>query len=478
MSLRVVLGLAGAYVVLLAVVALEVPLGLALRDRVDAEVRAQASAQASIVAATAGDLFTVARRPALRALARRAAAAAHGRVLVVDARGVVLVDSAGPAAVATSYASRPEIAAALRGSTVQDTRRSQTLGRDLLATASPAVHDGRTVGAVRVTQSVAAVHRAVRRSWVTLGLLGLAVLLLAAAVGALVAGRISRPLGRLQRAAEHVAAGDLTVVAEVDGTREQQSLARSFNEMTARLSRLLRSHHDFVADASHQLRTPLTALRLRLDEADAALQAGGDPEAARRELRAATAEADRLTKIITELLLLTRAPGTLALREPVDPVAVVRAAAARWEPAAAARGMSFAVRAEPGPAVLAAPADLDRVLDALVENALAYAPPGTTVTLGAGAGAIHVEDEGPGVDPDEAEAVFGRFHRGRAGRATPGGSGLGLAIARELAARWDATVALAPRRRGGTRATITLVAAGPGDAPWGAADGGAVEARS
>ena len=98
------------------------------------------------------------------------------------------------------------------------------------------------------------------------------------------------------------------MIAEVDGTREQRSLAHSFNEMTTRLSRLLRSQQDFVADASHQLRTPLTALRLRLEEADAALE-DGHSQAARNEVRIAVVEAARLTKIVSDLLLLTRTPG-------------------------------------------------------------------------------------------------------------------------------------------------------------------------
>jgi signal transduction histidine kinase len=451
-SLRAVLAIASAYAVLLAIVALEVPLGLVLRDRVDTEVRAQASGQAAIAAATAGGLFGPAQRSQLQTLADRAAAAAHGRVLVVDIHGLVVADSAGRMTLGRSYASRPEIAAALRGTTVQDTRRSATLGGDLVATAAPAVYDGRTVGAVRVTQSLAAVHRAVRRSWVALGLLGVLVLALAAAVGALVARRVARPVDRLRRAAERVAGGDLTVMAEVDGTREQRSLAHSFNEMTARLSRLLRSHQDFVADASHQLRTPLTALRLRLDEADAALE-DGRWHGARTEVQIARTEAARLTKIVSDLLLLTRAPGQEPLREPVDLAAAACAAAERWEPAAATRGMAIVAEGRGG-SVLAAPADLDLILDALIENALAYAPAGSTVRLVVEAGAVHVDDQGPGVAPDEAEAIFERFHRGRAGRATPGGSGLGLAIARELASRSDASVSVGSRHPRGARVTV------------------------
>jgi signal transduction histidine kinase len=457
-SLRLLLALTSAYVVLLAVVALEVPLGIALRDRVDAEVRQQASAQAAIVAATAADLLTPAHRAQLQALVERTAAATRGRVLVVNRRGTVLADSAGAAMRGESYASRPEIATALRGRSVQEIRRSNTLAADLLTTAAPTVQRGRPAGAVRITQSVAAVDRAVRRSWIALALLGLLVLGLAAAVGALVARRVARPVSRLERAAEQVAAGDLSVTADVGGTREQRSLARSFNEMTARLAKLLRSHQDFVADASHQLRTPLTALRLRLEEADAALD-GDDPAVAREELRAASGEAQRLTRIVEELLVLTRAPGERPPAEDVDLGSAAIEAVDRWAPAAATRAIELiAEPRSPGP-VQASSGDLDRVLDALIENALAYSPSGTTVAVVAEAAAMHVADEGPGLQEGEAEAVFERFRRGRAGRGTPGGSGLGLAIARELAGRWNATVTLTPRETGGTRATVAFVPA-------------------
>ena len=100
--------------------------------------------------------------------------------------------------------------------------------------------------------------------------------------------------------------------------------------------------------------------------------------------------------------------------------------------------------------------DLDRIVDVLVENALAYAPAGSRVVIRSNGTRIEVLDEGQGVGPDEQELVFERFHRGRAGRAGPAGTGLGLAIARGLAQTWDATVTIADRDDGrpGARAAI------------------------
>ena len=100
--------------------------------------------------------------------------------------------------------------------------------------------------------------------------------------------------------------------------------------------------------------------------------------------------------------------------------------------------------------------DLDRALDALVENAIKYSPPGSEVQLETGTGSVQVLDAGPGLAPGEEEDVFDRFHRGRAGRMEPAGTGLGLPIARELMRRWDARVQVENRPEGGARAVIVF----------------------
>ena len=437
-TLRTRLLLALAYVLLLAIVALEVPLALNLRDRVDGEVKSQALSQAEVAAATASGQL---RRPdELRRIVGTIARSARGRVIITDRRGVLVADSDGAAQLGVSYASRPEIAAALRRRTVQDTRRSDTLDAEILATAVPVLSAGRVEGAVRVTQSVAAVRRATRRSILGLVAVGGLVLLLGLGAGALIARQIARPMGRLEAAAARLGHGDLSTRVPVEGSAEQQGLANTFNEMGARLERLVESQREFVADASHQLRTPLAGLQLRLEEA----QATGDPE----EIEAALKEVDRLSAMVSELLLLSQAGEVDAPAEEIDLGAAAREAAGRFDERVSA------LSGAPTPPVHCAPADLERTLDALVENALHYG--GGTVTLVARPGAIDVLDDGPGIDPQELEAVFERFHRGKAGRAGPPGTGLGLPIARELMRRWGGDVTLANREGGGAAATISF----------------------
>ena len=424
----------------LAIVALEVPLVISLRERVDAEVKSQALSQAEIVSASvAGNLGA---GEALDGIVDRAARAVRGRVIVVGAQGRLLADSAGEERLGIDYGSRPEIAAALEGNPDQDERRSETLDETILATAVPVLETGSTdpTGAVRVTQSVEAVRRATWRATLGLVAIGLLVLVLGLAAGVVIAGQVAGPVRRLDKAARRVADGDLSARATVEGSAEQRRLARTFNDMTARLERLVASQREFVADASHQLRTPLSGLRLRLEEA----RASTADAAVHEEIDAGLGELDRLSAMVTELLVLSQAGEVDAPAEEVDLEDAARRVAARW-------GVETSGTAAEG---FCSPADLDRALDLLVENALNYG--NGRVEVRSRAGALEVLDRGPGLSEAELAAVFERFHRGAAGRAGPAGTGLGLPIARELARRWGGDVTLSNRDGGGARATITF----------------------
>ena len=439
---------------LLALIAFGVPLGVSLSKRVDNEVRAQAKSQAEVVAASVPELLEHSQRATLQTLVNRSAEAQRGRVIVVNAAGRVIADSAGVGEIGADYASRPEIGAALRGGTSQEVRHSATLGQDLLATAVPILRAGKPIGAVRVTQSNSDVAHATNTAIIRLILLGALVLLLGALAGGLIARETSRPIGRLEQAAQRVEQGDLAATALVEGSSEQRALARSFNSMTQRLARLLQSQQDFVADASHQLRTPLTGIRLQLEE----LREGLSPDDPRTaELDAGLREVDRLAEIINELLILSRAGERELPGEQIELASAVDQAVKRWSKAAADAGITLTLE-EAGAvgSCYCARSDFDRVLDALVENAIRYSPVGSEVQVLAAPGRIEVLDRGPGLEPGEEEAVFERFHRGRASRNGAKGTGLGLPIARELAGEWGGHVVIENRPGGGARAVIVL----------------------
>jgi signal transduction histidine kinase len=452
-SLRARLLAAFAYVLVLVIVALEVPLALNLSRRVDAEIRSEAQGQAQLLAAAVSGRLEA--REELDRIADNAARDLGGRVIVVGPQGRLLADSAGGRLRAASYASRPEIADALRGEAVQGERHSDSLGEDLLFTAVPVVSDGRTGGAVRVTQSVDAVQSEVRSDVIALVGVGVLALALGLGVAWLLAGSLARPLRGLARTARRVAGGDLDARVRVEGSSEQREVASAFNDMTGRLARALRSQREFVANASHQLRTPLTGLRLRLEAA--ALKA--DDPGVERELVAAERETERLARLLSELLTLARErerpePEELSL------AAVVESALERWEGPAERSGHRISGAGRGTPTVAATDADLAVILDNLVENALNYSPAGTAVAIewdsDADSARLAVLDEGPGVAPDERERAFERFFRGEASRGGAPGTGLGLSVVEALARRWDGSVRLEPRPEGGTRAEVTL----------------------
>ena len=465
MSLRTRLIAAFAYVLVLVIVALAVPLSLNLSKRVDAEVRAEAAGQAQLVAASAGGRLD--DRDELDRLALRSSESLGGRVVIVDARGRLLADSAGEGLESESYATRPEIAKALRGSTSQGERRSDDLDQDLLFTAVPVVDAGRTAGAVRVTQSVDSVNDEVRNDTLALVGVGAIALLLGLGVASLLAGSLSRPLRALAATARRVGRGDLEARAPVEGPAEQREVAAAFNDMTERLAQALAAQREFVANASHQLRTPLTGLKLRLEAAG--LQAG-DPEV-ERELAAAEREADRLAKLLDELLTLAREADRPATGTEIGLRASAEAAEERWAGPAARSGHVLSLAAAPEVTVLASAHDIAIVLDNLVENALNYSPQGSTVTVAwdvAGdCGRLAVLDEGPGVAPDEDGHLFERFYRGEAGRRGAPGTGLGLAIVDTLARRWGGRARIANRPEGGARAEVELPLAGASPGPAG-----------
>ena len=256
------------------------------------------------------------------------------------------------------------------------------------------------------------------------------------------AGQIARPVLRLDRAARRVAEGDLSARATVEGAAEQQSLARTFNDMTARLEQLLSSQREFVADASHQLRTPLTGLRLRVGgraQRDDRARGGGRPRRGPARARPARAHGRRAARAQPRRRDAARAGSAWISQS--SPAPRPRAGRAT----AASRGQRVSAGGEPGGAACLSRVDADRILDALVENALNYSPDGAAVEIATLPRGLAVSDRGAGVTAGEQEQVFERFHRGAAGRRGVPGTGLGLPIARELARRWGGDVTLRPR---------------------------------
>jgi two-component system, OmpR family, sensor kinase len=228
--------------------------------------------------------------------------------------------------------------------------------------------------------------------------------------------------------------------------------------MADRVHQLVDAQRRFVADASHQLRTPLTALRLRLEN----LAASPDPPDV-TQLEAAEAETQRLARLVDGLLVLSRAQDQRGSREPVDVIAVAEDRRDAWAPLAEEGGISPIVEPPAGPAnALAVPGHLEQILDNLLSNAVEASPAGTEVAIvvegptaaGDPVVVVHVRDQGPGMTPNEREHAFDRFWQGQ---DRVGGSGLGLAIVQQLAESSGGNVELAEGDGGGLDAAVTLL---------------------
>ncbi|MEV5841371.1 HAMP domain-containing sensor histidine kinase [Streptomyces sp. NPDC051985] len=288
---------------------------------------------------------------------------------------------------------------------------------------------------------------------------GLAVLVLAAAaaIGAVAARRITRPLRELNSMASKFSDGDLTARSPVTGPAETRTLAHTLNQGAERLDTLVASQRIFVADASHQLRTPLTALRLSLDN----IADGVDDEFVREDVEQATAEVVRMSRLVNGLLVLARAEAKVTAPEPLQLLDIVEERLAVWRPAADERGVHIALRgsADGRPTVLASPGHLDQVLDNVLSNALEVSPDGGTITVRADTGpdevTLSVLDEGPGMSDAEKSRAFDRFWRGQ-GLTGRSGSGLGLSVVRQLLTDDGGTVTLRDAPGGGLWVLITL----------------------
>jgi two-component system, OmpR family, sensor kinase len=448
-SLRARLVLAAAYLLTAVVLALTLPLALNVERRAESEFEANVLGRTAVLAAQIADGVAAANRravptrvpPRVAAIVRETTRGTNERILVTDSRGRVLADTTGTAEVGAVYATeeRPELLAALSGRVDTRSRASETLGEELLLVTLPLVDEERVVGAVRVSVPTAAQAASVRESWFRLALIGLAVVAAGLALAWFLARSLAAPVARLDRAAGRLAGGELETRVPEDGPSELARLARSFNRMAAALGASLGAQRDFIANASHQLRTPLAGLKLRLE----AIRAEGGQAA--DEAEKAEGEVDRLNALVGDLLELARASSPEATGRQVDLGRVAREAVDRWRDGAAAAEMRIELDVAAAPSVWASDADLAHVVDNLVENALRYCPAGTTIRIGATDGrrpALTVADDGPGITPADRERVFERFFRGSNGRRAGPGTGLGLAIVAELAQRWNADVRL------------------------------------
>ncbi|MFJ9011643.1 sensor histidine kinase [Streptomyces canus] len=299
-----------------------------------------------------------------------------------------------------------------------------------LFVAEPILKRGKPIGAVATISPTVSLRSQVAQDALLLLAVAAVGLLASAAVGIPLVRWSLGPARQLQTAVRQIAQGQYSVRASADrGPAELRELAEAVNGMTDRLVSVLEAQRSFVADASHQMRNPLTALRVRVEALEPVV-----PKAGRENLAVAVAEADRLSRILDELLVLANAVTTDDGTSTIDVRAVVESRARALSSRAEEADVTIAVQGRGAPATCL-PGALDQVLDVLLDNALGFSPPEGRVTVRIRSDDawvyVEVQDEGPGMSAQEKERATDRFWRGRQ-PARRGGSGLGLAIAKAL----------------------------------------------
>lgn len=356
------------------------------------------------------------------------------RVVVVDVNGVAVADSESPDTIGTSFLSRPEITEALSGRVSIGRRFSTTANQELLYVAVPVLNGSQARGAVRITFPASVVDNAVNQRLRGISSVAGITLLVSALVALLLALGITRRLSNLKNVTEEFTKGNYKVRAEINGgAPEIRSLARSFNTMADQLDKLIAQQKAFAGDASHQLRTPLTALQLRLERATEMLAT--DPAGAADRIEAAMVETDRLQRLVEGLLVMSRSENADKIaRDKCDAVQIARERFENWEALASEQGIDLVLDVPDAAMIFAIPGALEQVIDNYIDNALEIVPTDSKLTLQISVDSeftkVSVIDEGPGIPEADIAKAFNRFWRAR---SDAHGSGLGLAIVDRLA---------------------------------------------
>jgi signal transduction histidine kinase len=356
------------------------------------------------------------------------------RVIVTDDKGIAIVVSNDADTVGNSYLDRPEIQKALTGQVSSGRKFSTLLNEEIIFVSVPILNGDKTLGSVTLTFPATVVDDAVNERLRGISSVAGITLLVSALVALLLATGITRRLSNLKNVTEEFTKGNYKVRAEVnDGAPEIRSLARSFNAMADQLDRLISQQKAFAGDASHQLRTPLTALHLRLERATEMIET--DPAGAAERIEAAMVEADRLQRLVEGLLVLSRSENAdKVTQDTCDAAQIAHERFENWEALAGEQNIALILDVPESAMIYAIPGALEQVIDNYVDNALSIVPANSTITVKISVESeltkISVIDEGPGIPEADIAKAFNRFWRAR---SDTHGSGLGLAIVDRLA---------------------------------------------
>ncbi len=397
----------------------------------------------------------------LRRVVRRVSEATDARVTLLElsrtpggvARRIVVADSTASSGAGPSASSVADRAAA----TGRPASGVENVGGVRIGEAALPLAGGGPAPSVAVlSASLADVEDTVALIRRQILIAGGVALLAALGAGWIAARAHAKRLARLEAAAERVAEGDFTAPIPNEGSDEVGQLAATLNEMQRRLGQLDSARREFIANASHELRTPIFSLGGFVELLD---EDEPDPAAREEFVRTMREQIARLTKLTADLLDLSKLDaGALEVdATPVDLSEIASSVASEFGPASERRGSPIEIQSRGRAEALADADRVAQIMRILIDNALTHTPEGTSISITAqrqdGTASLVVQDDGPGVDPHELERVFDRFYTGD----RVNGTGLGLAIAHELSMRMGGELDLSSRR-GLTEFTLRLPA--------------------
>jgi signal transduction histidine kinase len=442
---------------LLAIAALAIPLALSLADRRSGTLAAERSRQLDALA----DSAAVRDVPLERLVDRYYQVYGEG-LLIVDADGRTLARRGLSDSEPGVVAARDH---ALVDAPASPWTRILPWGGSRVLAAEGVRRDGELVGAVVMAVDTTVAARDIAYGWLWVAVGCLALVVLAAVVGRSLTRWVLRPLDGLERAVAEMTEGVAGPPAGVAGPPELRHFTSAFNTMAQVVRASLDRQRRLVSDASHQLRNPLAAVRLRADTLDDYVAAEG-----RQTYASMTAELDRLENLLHQLLRLARAEevsgsrqvGLAAVAESTSLQGVIAERLAFWQPVADRQRQRLRNRSHPpAPAVRLARHDVEQLLDVALDNALRYAGADTTVSVSTVASESTVElvvsDNGGGLPDEDLSRAAARFWRGQDDRP---GTGLGLAIAGEIAAGHGGAISVERAPEGGLLIRYSLPPAG------------------
>ncbi|MCH0561919.1 MULTISPECIES: HAMP domain-containing sensor histidine kinase [unclassified Streptomyces] len=339
-----------------------------------------------------------------------------------------------------------------------DPRQVWPWQRGRLVVASPVIRDGDVVAVVVTDSPTGQMRSRILRGWLVIAAGLVAAMLLAVGAALRLTGWVLRPVRILDATAHDISTGRLkSRVAVASGPPELRRLAKSFNEMVDNVEDVLEQQRAFVADASHQLRNPLSALLLRIELLGMELPEGNE------EIASVQAEGKRLARVLDDLLDLALAEHAEADLKTTDIGALAAERVAAWAPAAEAKGVRLAGDCPPTTA-WADPVTLSSALDAVIDNAVKFTPEGqsveVTVLADGATSCVVVSDHGPGLTDEELARIGDRFWR--SGRhQNIKGSGLGLSISRALLAAGGGSITYGRHEPHGLTVTVSVPRSGP-----------------